>query len=179
MSPLKSWTALTQPIVTGLTVSKWEGLGRMLILIFLPLGLTFSVVQPRWYLTSPELPHSASSKVLSPISWNSAKIYSGFLLKTHAKVLRRPLWGIPKIRDSIPLSQAWSTRAPKPEMKESQPSIPKRLEVENLFFKKRLNYSFLNSLSRVFLRSSTVKVLKPISSILFYNQSFSEGFSMW
>ena len=49
-----SWVALTMPITTGLTVSRWLGLAANSRRMSAPDGLTYLPVAPRWYLTSPE-----------------------------------------------------------------------------------------------------------------------------
>lgn len=56
---------------------------------------------------------------------------------------------LPRMRFSMPVSEAFWTSAPRPEMKESQPSMLNRLEVENLFLRKLLNCSLLQSRSNV------------------------------
>ena len=60
-SRFKFWMALVFPVTSGLTVSKCDGLGSIVNFTVWPFSNSFVNVVPRWYLTSPELPHARSS----------------------------------------------------------------------------------------------------------------------
>lgn len=107
VSCMQSETALTWPMQTGLTVSRWEGLGRIERRMFWLL-IYFWTVTPRWYFTSPELPQFISS-TRSVFSWNYAKIFCRGLLNTLCRALSLPLWAIPNPMYFTPCPAAVST----------------------------------------------------------------------
>mmetsp|Transcript_47381 Transcript_47381/g.111708 ORF Transcript_47381/g.111708 Transcript_47381/m.111708 type:complete len:218 (-) Transcript_47381:498-1151(-) len=92
---------------------------------------------PRWYLTSPEPSTSpvVSSDATGP-DMNSLKISSIGLRMTLARMLRRPLCGIPNVMLSHPISTALSIMALTPGMVDSTPSRPKRLVTPYLVARK-------------------------------------------
>lgn len=62
--PQISYNALVLPYTTGLTASKCDGFGNIVILMWCPSGNYWSLVTPKWYFTSPILPHDSSISLL-------------------------------------------------------------------------------------------------------------------
>ena len=130
-----SWIARTHPITTGSTVYRCEGLGTIVNLMFLSLILT-SWLTPKWYLTSPEFPHSPILHYT--FSWNSAKILSSGFWKTFARAESLPRWAIPRVMPFISAFATSSTNAFKALITVSVPSTPNLLLVVSLLSKNEL-----------------------------------------
>ena len=90
MSFILSCLALTEPITTGSTISKCEGLLKSETWTSPP-GVFKLDEKPKWYLTSPVF---APSKVES--SSKAANNSDGSLPRTFTSRFSLPLWAIPK-----------------------------------------------------------------------------------
>mmetsp|Transcript_53699 Transcript_53699/g.148936 ORF Transcript_53699/g.148936 Transcript_53699/m.148936 type:complete len:256 (+) Transcript_53699:2299-3066(+) len=85
---------------------------------------------------------------------NSASIRGIGLPRTLTSTLSRPRCGMPNTNSSTPISTPLSTKASRPGITASPPSIPKRFIVLNLSPKKRSKPSAMDSLSYVFMAFS-------------------------
>ena len=124
LSPKRSIRARTEPITTGFTISKCDGLNAKAKCTSPP-GVAKSDEKPMWYFTSPE------PLLAACLPANSSNKSCGFLPSTLTKTFKRPRCAIPITASFVPCSPARLINAFSIGMRLSPPSNEKRFAPGN------------------------------------------------
>ena len=117
--------ARTEPITTGLTISRCDGLNAS-ARCTRPPSVSISEEKPMWYFTSP-VPRCSLC-----LPANSSNRSCGFLPSTLTSTLRRPRCAMPSTTSRVPLLPAWRIISLSIGIRASPPSSEKRFAPGNL-----------------------------------------------